>query len=87
MSEPAMLSVENLSAWYGAARILYDLDFTVGRGEVVLPLRQVVPLPHHLGALASMPVYAESPAAMAVKVSAGTGGPAGASRRPSCLPG
>jgi branched-chain amino acid transport system ATP-binding protein len=31
----AMLSVENLSAWYGAARILYDLNFTVGRGEVV----------------------------------------------------
>ncbi len=34
MSE-AMLSVEKLSAWYGAARILYDLDFTVDRGEVV----------------------------------------------------
>jgi branched-chain amino acid transport system ATP-binding protein len=34
MSEP-MLSVENLSAWYGAARILYDLNFEVGRGEVV----------------------------------------------------
>lgn len=34
MSQP-MLSVENLSAWYGAARILYDLDFEVGRGEVV----------------------------------------------------
>ncbi|MGA7974399.1 MAG: ABC transporter ATP-binding protein [Pseudolabrys sp.] len=34
MSE-AMLSVENLSAWYGAARILYDLSFEVGRGEVV----------------------------------------------------
>ena len=30
-----MLSVENLSAWYGAARILYDLAFAVGRGEVV----------------------------------------------------
>ena len=30
-----MLSVENLSAWYGAARILYDLNFNVGRGEVV----------------------------------------------------
>jgi branched-chain amino acid transport system ATP-binding protein len=30
-----MLAVENLSAWYGAARILYDLSFTVGRGEVV----------------------------------------------------
>jgi len=31
----AMLAVENLSAWYGAARILYDLTFEVGRGEVV----------------------------------------------------
>jgi branched-chain amino acid transport system ATP-binding protein len=30
-----MLGVENLSAWYGAARILYDLNFNVGRGEVV----------------------------------------------------
>ena len=30
-----MLLVENLSAWYGAARILYDLNFEVGRGEVV----------------------------------------------------
>ena len=30
-----MLKVESLSAWYGAARILYDLDFEVGRGEVV----------------------------------------------------
>jgi len=30
-----MLSVENLSAWYGAARILYELSFDVGRGEVV----------------------------------------------------
>ena len=34
MSE-AMLTVESLSAWYGAARILYDLNFDVGRGEVV----------------------------------------------------
>jgi branched-chain amino acid transport system ATP-binding protein len=34
MSE-AMLTVERLSAWYGAARILYDLSFEVGRGEVV----------------------------------------------------
>jgi branched-chain amino acid transport system ATP-binding protein len=34
MSEP-MLAVESLSAWYGAARILYDLTFEVGRGEVV----------------------------------------------------
>ena len=31
----SMLSVDSLSAWYGAARILYDLSFTVGRGEVV----------------------------------------------------
>ncbi len=34
MSE-SMLSVENLSAWYDSARILYDLSFNVGRGEVV----------------------------------------------------
>lgn len=31
----AMLTVERLSAWYGAARILYDISFEVGRGEVV----------------------------------------------------
>jgi len=31
----AMLTVERLSAWYGAARILYDLSLEVGRGEVV----------------------------------------------------
>jgi branched-chain amino acid transport system ATP-binding protein len=30
-----MLSVQNLSASYGAARILYGLSFEVGRGEVV----------------------------------------------------
>jgi branched-chain amino acid transport system ATP-binding protein len=35
MSAPPMLQVDKLSAWYGAARILYDLDLTVGRGEVV----------------------------------------------------
>jgi len=35
MNNTSMLSVENLSAWYGAARILYDLSFEVGRGEVV----------------------------------------------------
>jgi branched-chain amino acid transport system ATP-binding protein len=34
MSEP-MLSVENLSASYGAAQILFDLSLEVGRGEVV----------------------------------------------------
>ena len=31
----AMLTAGNLSAWYGAARILFDLSFEVGRGEVV----------------------------------------------------
>jgi branched-chain amino acid transport system ATP-binding protein len=31
----AMLAVEALNAWYGAAQILYDLSFEVGRGEVV----------------------------------------------------
>ena len=35
MSGGAMLTVDALSAWYGAARILYDLSFNVGRGEVV----------------------------------------------------
>jgi branched-chain amino acid transport system ATP-binding protein len=35
VSREIMLSVERLSAWYGAARILYDLNFEVGRGEVV----------------------------------------------------
>jgi branched-chain amino acid transport system ATP-binding protein len=35
MNKVSMLTVENLSAWYGAARILYDLSFEVGRGEVV----------------------------------------------------
>jgi branched-chain amino acid transport system ATP-binding protein len=30
-----MLTVENLSAWYGAAQILYDLSLEVRRGEVV----------------------------------------------------
>ncbi len=34
MSE-SLLTVESMSAWYGAARILYDLNFNVGRGEVV----------------------------------------------------
>ncbi len=29
------LAVEGLCAWYGAAQILYDVTFTVGRGEVV----------------------------------------------------
>ncbi len=34
MSEP-MLSVDGLQAWYGAAQILHDVSFNVGRGEVV----------------------------------------------------
>src|SRR5213083_695634 len=34
MSEP-MLEVQSLNAWYGAAHILFDLSFQVGRGEVV----------------------------------------------------
>ena len=34
MSGP-ILEVEGLNAWYGAAHILFDLSFHVGRGEVV----------------------------------------------------
>jgi len=34
-SDHPLLEVKNLSAWYGAARILFDLDFSVQRGEVV----------------------------------------------------
>ena len=34
MSAP-MLEVQSLNAWYGAAQILFDLSFDVGRGEVV----------------------------------------------------
>ena len=34
MSGP-MLEVDSLNAWYGAAQILFDLSFQVGRGEVV----------------------------------------------------
>jgi branched-chain amino acid transport system ATP-binding protein len=30
-----MLEVEGLSAWYGAARVLFDLSLTIGPGEVV----------------------------------------------------
>jgi branched-chain amino acid transport system ATP-binding protein len=30
-----MLEVKGLNAWYGAAHILFDLSFQVGRGEVV----------------------------------------------------
>jgi branched-chain amino acid transport system ATP-binding protein len=32
---PAALAVKHLNAWYGAAQVLYDVAFTVGRGEVV----------------------------------------------------
>ena len=35
MTGKIMLEVGNLSAWYGAARILYDLTLEVKRGEVV----------------------------------------------------
>jgi branched-chain amino acid transport system ATP-binding protein len=35
MSDAPILAVAGLSAWYGAAQILYDLDLEVGRGEVV----------------------------------------------------
>ena len=34
MSE-ALLQVERLCAWYGAAQLLFDVDLHVGRGEVV----------------------------------------------------
>ena len=30
-----MLTTENLCAWYGAAQVLFDVSFAVGRGEVV----------------------------------------------------
>jgi branched-chain amino acid transport system ATP-binding protein len=35
MSEPPALAVDHLDAWYGTAQILFDVSFTVGRGEVV----------------------------------------------------
>ena len=35
-----ILEVEGLNAWYGAARILFDLSFHVGRGEVVALMGQ-----------------------------------------------
>jgi branched-chain amino acid transport system ATP-binding protein len=34
-SAPPALAVERLNAWYGAAQVLYDVAFTVERGEVV----------------------------------------------------
>ena len=33
--ERAPLAVERLNAWYGAAQVLFDVSFDVGRGEVV----------------------------------------------------
>lgn len=35
MSADTLLDAKGLSAWYGAARILYDVDLQVRRGEVV----------------------------------------------------
>jgi branched-chain amino acid transport system ATP-binding protein len=35
VSDAPALAVDGLCAWYGAAQILYDVTFTVGRGEVV----------------------------------------------------
>ena len=35
MSGSPLLSVQGLSAWYGEAQILFDVDLQVGRGEVV----------------------------------------------------
>jgi branched-chain amino acid transport system ATP-binding protein len=35
MSAERLLQTRQLNAWYGAARILYDLDIEVNRGEVV----------------------------------------------------
>ena len=35
MTDDALLRVERLSAWYGAAQILFDVDLHVRRGEVV----------------------------------------------------
>ncbi|MCS6856051.1 MAG: ATP-binding cassette domain-containing protein, partial [Elioraea sp.] len=32
---PALLSVQDLNAWYGRAHILFDVTLTVRRGEVV----------------------------------------------------
>jgi branched-chain amino acid transport system ATP-binding protein len=35
MSEAPALAVDRLNAWYGTAHILFDMSFTIGRGEVV----------------------------------------------------
>ncbi len=34
-AKATLLEVSNLSAWYGAAQILFDVDLEVGQGEVV----------------------------------------------------
>lgn len=34
-NQPALLTAENLCAWYGAAQILFDVNLEVRRGEVV----------------------------------------------------
>src|SRR5690606_33970600 len=34
-SQPPVLSISGISAWYGAAHILHDISLEVGRGEVV----------------------------------------------------
>ena len=35
MTAAPALTVEHLNAWYGAAQVLYDVSFSIGRGEVV----------------------------------------------------
>ena len=35
MPEPALLTVENLQAWYGESHILHGVSFDVHAGEVV----------------------------------------------------
>ena len=35
MTAAPALAVEHLDAWYGAAQVLYDVSFSIGRGEVV----------------------------------------------------
>jgi branched-chain amino acid transport system ATP-binding protein len=35
MTDNAILTIDGLSAWYGGARILYDMSLSVGQGEVV----------------------------------------------------
>ena len=35
MTVAPALAVEHLNAWYGAAQVLYDVSFSIGRGEVV----------------------------------------------------